>query len=87
MEDLSAYAFSVWVFAAAIFGLAVVSAVELPSWEVAMGEFHATEAESMECYFTIGQHTAIVFHPKSTACEIARHELRGKRGRLVFHVE
>ena len=68
--------------------LAIVHPVNAEApWTLASGLFDASEAEAMECYFNIGSEAVIVFHPKATSCAVARNELRGRRGRLVFVVE
>lgn len=72
---------------ALVFVFWLTAHAELPRWEIGLGTFDATELESQECYFQIGSATVVTFHPKSTYCEIARNELRGRKGRLVFIVE
>lgn len=60
---------------------------EPPRWELAMGTVTATSTEASECYITIGPHTMVALHPQSVYCGVARNELIGKRGRLVFLVD
>lgn len=61
-------------------------------WDLWSGVFHASESEAAECLFNVGFSEVVpgallAFPPKSIACEVARHELRGKRGRLLFVLE
>lgn len=60
---------------------------EAPAWTLATGLFDASASEEAECYFNVGSEAVIVFHPKGASCAVARNELRGRRGRLIFQVE
>lgn len=74
--------------------LAIVHPVnaEAPGFRLWDGLVFASEQEAAECYFNVSYSEAVpgallAFPPKSAACDVARLELRGKRGRLVFVVE
>ena len=54
---------------------------------VGIGPVHATDQERIECSFGIGPETMIIFHPKSTACQIMTQELLGRSIRLQATIE
>ena len=64
------------------FGIVLLSA-QSRSVTLAIGRVAATEQESQECVFPIGQGAAVLLHPKGEPCVLARG-LIGKTGRLVF---
>lgn len=72
-------------------GLLLRALLHASPFSLAEGAFDANANEAAECYFNVVQGVrpiaTIVFPPKSSACDVAKYELIGKRGRLVFVVE
>lgn len=53
---------------------------------LAVGKFGGTEAEVIECYFSVGLGAMLVLHPSGEPCRVAS-DLVGRTGMLVFIVD